>query len=200
VLRAGETELVVDEIESGLLDVDRGLYRRGSLIVSPGFDRMQTWDGKTIEIQIIEEIGDFALLEQIEAVMDFVRFDRMQMASFLDETPTAVLVRQVRGTVAQFKKQALVAKLRKARERKKAATGKCGGRRSVAEAKPETVALAKKLARYPVNGHHRSLREIAAELEAGGACDQQGHALRRYRYRPHDRVRGAAGSFAHLGN
>jgi hypothetical protein len=28
------------------------------------------------------------------------------------------------------------------------------------------VALAKKLARYPVNGRKRSLREVAAELEA----------------------------------
>jgi hypothetical protein len=40
------------------------------------------------------------------------------------------------------------AKLRAARERKKRETGKCGGRRSVAEANPATVALAKKLARY----------------------------------------------------
>jgi DNA invertase Pin-like site-specific DNA recombinase len=63
--------------------------------------------------------------------------------SLLDETPTAVLIRQVLSAVAQFEKQALVAKLRKARERKKAETGKCGGRKSVAEASPETVALAK---------------------------------------------------------
>jgi hypothetical protein len=58
--------------------------------------------------------------------------------------------------------------LRKARERKKAETGKCGGRRTVAEAKPEAVALAKRLARYPVKGRRRTLREIAAELEAAG--------------------------------
>jgi DNA invertase Pin-like site-specific DNA recombinase len=94
--------------------------------------------------------------------------------TFLDETPTAVLVRQVLGAVAQFEKQALVAKLRKARERKKRETGKCGGRHSVAEAKPETVALAKKLARYPVNGRHRSLREVAAELEAAGHVTSKG--------------------------
>jgi hypothetical protein len=30
------------------------------------------------------------------------------------------------------------------------------------------VALAKKLARYAVNGRRRSLREVAAELEAAG--------------------------------
>ena len=53
--------------------------------------------------------------------------------SFLDETPTAVLIRQVLGAMSQFEKQALVAKLRKACERKKAATGKCGGRKIAAE-------------------------------------------------------------------
>ena len=99
--------------------------------------------------------------------------------SFQDETPTAVLVRQVSVAVAQFEKQALVAKLRKARERKMVATGKCGGRQSVAEAKPETVALAKKLERYPVDGGHRSLREIAAELEVAGHVTSKGTPLRR---------------------
>jgi DNA invertase Pin-like site-specific DNA recombinase len=48
---------------------------------------------------------------------------------FTEDTPTAVLVHQVLGAIAQFDKASLVAKLRAARERKKAATGKCGGRR-----------------------------------------------------------------------
>src|SRR5215468_6817012 len=64
---------------------------------------------------------------------------------FTEETPTAVLVRQVLGAIAQFEKTSLVAKLKAARDRKKAATGKCGGRKSYAEAKPETVALAREL-------------------------------------------------------
>jgi hypothetical protein len=90
-----------------------------------------------------------------------------------DKTPTAALIRQVLGAVA-FEKAALVAKLKAARERKKAETGKCGGRRSVAEANPTTVALAKKLARYPVNGHRRSLREVAAELASAGHLTSAG--------------------------
>jgi hypothetical protein len=90
VLRVGETERVVDEIESGLLDADRDLYRRGSLIVSTGFDRMQTWDGKTVQIQIIEEIGDYALLEQTEAVMDFIRFDKKKTAKRVPAPMTLV--------------------------------------------------------------------------------------------------------------
>jgi hypothetical protein len=71
----GETERVVDEIEASLIASGRGLYRRGGAIVATGFDRMQTWDGKAVEVQIIEERGDYALLEDIEAVADFVRVD-----------------------------------------------------------------------------------------------------------------------------
>jgi len=41
---------------------------------------------------------------------------------FLEDTPTAVLIRQVLGGVAEFEKTTLVAKLKAARERKKAVT------------------------------------------------------------------------------
>jgi hypothetical protein len=37
---------------------------------------------------------------------------------FLEDTPTAVLVRQVLGAIAQFEKSSLVAKLKAARDRK----------------------------------------------------------------------------------
>src|SRR5215472_19138311 len=82
---------------------------------------------------------------------------------FTEDTPTAVLVRQVLGAIAQFEKTSLVAKLKAARDRKKAATGKCGGRKSYAEAKPETVALAKELRRSRM-----SLRRISATLAVQG--------------------------------
>jgi DNA invertase Pin-like site-specific DNA recombinase len=66
---------------------------------------------------------------------------------FLEDTPTAVLVRQVLGAIAQFEKAGLVAKLAAARKRKRTATGKCEGRKSLSETRPEAVALAKALAR-----------------------------------------------------
>jgi DNA invertase Pin-like site-specific DNA recombinase len=88
--------------------------------------------------------------------------------AFLDDTPTATMVRQILGAVSQFEKAALVAKLKGARDRKRRDTGKCGGRKTYEERNPEMVALAKKLARYTVNGRKRSLRDVAAELEAAG--------------------------------
>src|SRR3954454_18157205 len=81
---------------------------------------------------------------------------------FLDETPTAVMVRQILGAVAQFEKAALLQKLRHARERKRAETGRCEGRKPVPEA---VVREARRLARKnPRTGEVRSLRQIAAEL------------------------------------
>jgi DNA invertase Pin-like site-specific DNA recombinase len=148
----------------------------------PGFAAMlQRLLGNGVRTIIVETASRFArdLIVQ-ETGWRFLRNAGVTLVaadspdSFLDETPTAVLVRQVLGAVAQFEKQALVAKLRKARERKKAATGKCGGRHSVAQAKPATVALAKKLAGFPINRHRRSLREIAAELKAAGHVTSKG--------------------------
>jgi DNA invertase Pin-like site-specific DNA recombinase len=88
---------------------------------------------------------------------------------FTEDTPTAVLVRQVLGAIAQFEKTSLVAKLKAARDRKKAATGKCGGRKSYAEARPEVVALAKEM-----HSQRISLRKISAALAAQGHVTASG--------------------------
>jgi hypothetical protein len=90
----------------------------------------------------------------------------------------AAMLNHIAGNVVRtrgpLEKAGLVAKLKAARERKKAATGKCGGRHSVGELSPQTVALAKKLARYPLNGRRRSLRDVADELEAAGHVTSTG--------------------------
>jgi DNA invertase Pin-like site-specific DNA recombinase len=84
---------------------------------------------------------------------------------FLEDTPTAVLVRQVLGAIAQFDKATTVAKLKAARDRKREATGKCEGRKSYAEANPEMVGLAEQLSgQYP----RMSLRQISTQLAESG--------------------------------
>jgi DNA invertase Pin-like site-specific DNA recombinase len=112
---------------------------------------------------IVQETG-WRLLRDAE--INLIAADSPE--AFLDDTPTAVMIRQILGSVSQFEKAMLVAKLKGARERKKAETGKCGGRQSYEERDPAMVKLAKTLARYPVNGRKRSLRDIAAELELNG--------------------------------
>jgi DNA invertase Pin-like site-specific DNA recombinase len=88
---------------------------------------------------------------------------------FTEDTPTAVLVRQVLGAIAQFERTSLVAKLKAARDRKKTASGKCEGRKSYAEARPEVVALAKEL-----RGRRMSLRKISVELAGRGYTTASG--------------------------
>jgi DNA invertase Pin-like site-specific DNA recombinase len=81
--------------------------------------------------------------------------------AFTAETPTATLIRQVLGAVAEFEKASLVAKLKGARDRIRAREGRCEGPKPVPE---EVRRLARRLARPG----DLSLREIAAKLAARG--------------------------------
>lgn len=91
---------------------------------------------------------------------------------FTDPSPTAEMVRQILGSISQFEKATLVAKLKHARDAKWRATGRCEGRKPVPT---EVVAHAKRLARRsPKTGKRRSLREIAGELAALGHAGVSG--------------------------
>lgn len=92
---------------------------------------------------------------------------------FIEDTPTAVLVRQVLGAIAQFDKATTVAKLKAARDRIERQTGKCGGRKSYAERDPQMVDLARHL--RGGNDHRPySLREVAADLASYGYTTPSG--------------------------
>jgi DNA invertase Pin-like site-specific DNA recombinase len=93
---------------------------------------------------------------------------------FLEDTPTAVLVRQVLGAIAQFEKASLVAKLAAARARKKAAGGRGDGRKPISETHPQATLLAKQLRRKKPKGGVMSLRDISAELAAQGHLNERG--------------------------
>jgi hypothetical protein len=75
ILRIGETERAVNEMEAALLASGRKLYQRSGLIVSTSSMRLPTWEKKMVTVQVIEERGDHALIEDIEAVAKFVRLD-----------------------------------------------------------------------------------------------------------------------------
>ena len=73
------------------------------------------------------------------------------------------------GAVAEFDKAMTGAKLRGAGDRIRRERGKCEGRKTLTERRPEVVALAKRLRwASPKTGKRVSLREIAAELEKAG--------------------------------
>jgi len=95
--------------------------------------------------------------------------------AFLDNTPTAKLVRQVLGAIAEFDKAMTVAKLRGARERMRRETGHCEGRKAHAEDRPKVVREAKRLRRAnPKTGERRSYRQIAKMLKDMGHLNERG--------------------------
>src|SRR5262245_20761142 len=119
---------------------------------------------------MVQEVG-FAKLQSLG--IKLVAAD--SPSSFLDDTPTSKLIRQILGAVSEFDKAMVVAKLKGARERKRVTTGKkVEGRKSHAELHPELVALVRQLRRRRPKGGQRSLRDISAELAALGHLNERG--------------------------
>jgi len=130
----------------------------------------------------VQETG-YALLK--EQGIELIAADKPD--AFLDDTPTAILIRQVLGAVSQFEKAMVVTKLKGARDRKRIALAqaakedkairvKVEGRKSYREINPDLVRLAKRLHRYPVNGQRRSLREVSTALAQAGFLTRTGRA------------------------
>jgi DNA invertase Pin-like site-specific DNA recombinase len=159
----------------------------------PGFaamlERIEANGARTIIVEtayrfardlMVQEVGYRKLRER---GIELIAAD--SPSSLIDDGPTATLVRQVLGAIAQFDKAMTVAKLRGARDRIRREQGKCEGRKTRLErikTDPEAVqklveaaALAKRLHRAsPKTGKHRSLREISQQLEAAGFLNEQG--------------------------
>jgi len=93
---------------------------------------------------------------------------------FTEDTPTAVLVRQVLRAISQFEKASVVAKLAAARKRKRERDGRCEGRKPLRETRPEMVALARKLRRRRPKGGQLSLRGVSKALAAHGFLNERG--------------------------
>ena len=78
---------------------------------------------------IVQETG-YTMLK--ERGVELIAADKPD--AFLDDTPTAILIRQVLGADSQFKKAMVVSKLKGPRDRKRRETGcKVEGRKSYAE-------------------------------------------------------------------
>lgn len=150
----------------------------------PGFSRMLAYlhEHQTVRTILVENASRFArdLAVQITGhdLLKSLGITLIPVDSpthFAEDTPTAVMVRQILGAVSQFQKSALVSQLRAARDRKRALKGKCGGRRSHAEAHPQTVQLAKSLRWINKRTRQRrSMRDIAVELAAAGHVAKSG--------------------------
>ena len=104
-------------------------------------------EGNGVRTVIVEDASRFAreLMTQELGILALIRRDvRVLTASGDDLTdssdPSRKMMRQIAGAFHEYEKARLVAKLRIARERKRASFGKCEGRKSYAERNPELVA------------------------------------------------------------
>jgi len=135
----------------------------------PGFsallDKIESNGVRTVIIEdptrfarqvVVQEVGIMAMIKR--GVTVFTASGDNLTAT---DDPFKVAMRQMAGVFAELEKTRLVQKLRAARDRKKALTGKCSGRKSLAELRPETTRLARSL-------RGQSLRKISAALAAEG--------------------------------
>jgi DNA invertase Pin-like site-specific DNA recombinase len=138
----------------------------------PGFSALlDRIEGNGVRVVLIEDASRFArdlIAQELGIVVLVSRGVRVITANGDDlcdtSDPSRVMMRQIAGAFAQYEKARLVARLRRAREIK----GKLGGRKSLAQMRPEVVELARKLRKRTHSGKQRSLREISAELAARG--------------------------------
>jgi DNA invertase Pin-like site-specific DNA recombinase len=167
---------VVDEF------YDAAVSGADAIDARPGFaDLLERILGNGVRTVLVEDASRFAR----DLIVQLTGHERLRALGvdlvpvnapdhFREDTPTARMVRQILGAVAEFEKAQLVARLRAARERKRAETGRCEGAPPVPA---EVVAEARRLARKsPKTGQRRSLRAIAAELKALGHVARSGNA------------------------
>ena len=86
---------------------------------------------------------DLGIQEAIIADLQKDGFELVSVAEpdLLRDDPTRKLMRHVLGAVAEYEKSILVAKLRGARERKRAKTGRCEGRKPFGRTQAERRAI-----------------------------------------------------------
>ena len=141
-------------------------------------------EGNGVRIVIIEDASRLArqLVTQELAILALIaRGVRVLTANGDDLTDDSdasrVMMRQIAGAFHQYEKARFVAKLKAARDRKRATGARAEGRLSHAEKRPEVVMLAKKLRRKRPKVGQKSYSEIAAELFALGHANSNGVAF-----------------------
>ena len=148
----------------------------------PGFSRLLDYLlGNGAKIILVENASRFARDIMVQETgyqllrdrgISLMSVDAPEYFSDDSDNPTRELVRIILGAVSAFEKKGLVLKLRKARERKKAETGRCEGRPPVPN---HIVKEAKRLRRKnPRTGKRRSLRQISRELADAGYLTTSG--------------------------
>jgi DNA invertase Pin-like site-specific DNA recombinase len=161
---------------------DPGVSGADPIETRPGFSALlDRIEGNGIRTVIVEDASRFArelVTQELGIIALIKRGMRVLTANGDDLTdssdPSRKMMRQIAGSFAEYEKARLVAKLKVARDHKRAVAGKCEGRKSWAEINPELVREARRLRRRSPKGHQRSLRDVATELAKLGFVNERG--------------------------
>jgi DNA invertase Pin-like site-specific DNA recombinase len=150
----------------------------GTLEIRPALAELmlsleENGDGiKTVLIERVDRLARDLMIQ--EAIINDLKksgFDLISVIEgddLLSDDPTRKLVRQVLGAIAEYDKSMTVMKLRAARERKRALSGKCEGRKAYMEVMPEVVREIKRLRRKRKALKRRTFKQVAEELNRQG--------------------------------
>ncbi len=123
---------------------------------------------KTVVIERLDRLGR-ELMVQENLLAQFVKqgFEIISATEpkLCDDDATRVLIRQMLGAIGQFDRTRIVEKLRVARQRKKAATGHCEGRKPYGHYEGEQEILNRMRDLYAVGGNWEN---ISAALNTEG--------------------------------
>jgi DNA invertase Pin-like site-specific DNA recombinase len=147
----------------------------------PGFSALlDRIEGNGVRVVIVEDASRLArslITQELGIIALINRGVRVLTANGDDLTdesdPSRTMMRQIAGAFHQYEKARLVAKLKAARDRKKATGVKVDGRKSWSEIDPKMVAEAKRLRGTSLRPA-MSLRKIAIELDKLGYRNERG--------------------------
>lgn len=140
-------------------------------------EMMQALHSNGIKAIMVEKLDRLArdLMVQEAAIGDLRRngFELVSVAEpdLMAADATRVLMRQLLGAVAQYDKSMIVSKLAGARARKRAATGRCEGRKQYGFYPGETATIERMKA---LRAEGLGFDRIAAKLNAEGAVTRMG--------------------------
>ncbi|MBI5518890.1 MAG: recombinase family protein [Desulfovibrio sp.] len=143
-------------------------------------------NGHGVKTVIVERLDRLArdLMVQEVILSDFQRLgvsfvSAVEGSDLLEGDATRKLVRQVLGAIAEYDKAMLVSKLRAARERKRARTGKCEGRKGYADTEEGRAIIreVKRLRRKKPGCKAIGYERIAAQLNGEGRTTLDGKAF-----------------------
>ena len=132
---------------------------------------LESGDVKTVIIERIDRLARDLMIQ--ETILNDLQEQNITVISvcdgdLLEDDPTRKLIRQVLGAIAEYDKTMTVLKLKVARERKRAETGKCEGRKSYSEVNPEIIKEIKRLRRKSHNRKPMPFSQIATHLNERG--------------------------------